>query len=55
VEIANKFRADELASNDKEDDTLVHEDWIQHRAGRRVRGGPYLAVHLRQEYWIFQF
>ena len=47
VAIADKFRADELSSNDKDDDNVVHEDWILHRAGRRARGGPYVAVHLR--------
>jgi hypothetical protein len=47
VKIAEKFRADELSSNDKDDDTVVAEDWTQHRAVRRARGGPYMAVHLR--------
>jgi hypothetical protein len=52
VKIAEKFRADELSSNDKDDDTVVAEDWTQHRAVRRARGGPYMAVHLR--YWYHQ-
>ena len=47
MKIAEKFRADELSSNDKDDDTVVAEDWTQHRAVRRARGGPYMAVHLR--------
>lgn len=52
VKIADNFRADELSSNDKDDDTLVHEDWTQHRAARRVRGGPYMAVHLRRKDYV---
>jgi len=52
INIANKFRETELSSTDVEDDTEVATDWRLHRAGRRVRGGPYACVHLRRKDYV---
>jgi len=48
VERANKFRLDVLDSKDSKDNTEVLEDWREHTAERRQRGGDFGCVHLRR-------
>jgi len=52
VQISNQFRLIEFSSSDELDDTMVHKDWRDHRAGRRGRGGPYACVHLRRKDYV---
>lgn len=45
---ANKFRRDQLNSDNMKDDTVVEEDWRNQKAERKERGGDYGCVHLRR-------
>ena len=48
-EIADKFRADYLDSNDEKDKTVMPEDWRDHTCkGKTALGGPYIAAHVRR-------
>jgi len=54
VKIADDYRANYLSSNDKDDDTLQHPDWNQHRKTvRSKRGGNYVCVHLRRKDYVY--
>ena len=48
VERANQFRLYMLDSEDSKDNTEVVEDWREHTAERRDRGGDFGCVHLRR-------
>jgi len=48
VDRADRFRLEVLGSEDIKDDTLVQDDWREHMAERRERGGPFGCVHLRR-------
>uniref|UniRef100_A0A2P2I6C8 GDP-fucose protein O-fucosyltransferase 2 n=1 Tax=Hirondellea gigas TaxID=1518452 RepID=A0A2P2I6C8_9CRUS len=47
---ANTFRIKNLNSTDEADGTLVPHDWRKQTpaASKKVKGGPYLSVHLRR-------
>jgi len=48
VERANVFRIKVLGSDDVKDNTVVVDDWREHKEERLKRGGEYGCVHLRR-------
>ena len=48
VERANVFRMKVLGSDDVKDNTVVVDDWREHKEERLKRGGEYGCVHLRR-------
>ncbi|KAI4467185.1 gdp-fucose protein o-fucosyltransferase 2 [Holotrichia oblita] len=47
-EIAKKFREQELDANDKNDMTILPDDWRKEIPRRNAIGGSYLGIHLRR-------
>lgn len=52
-DIADKFRKDNLDSNDKDDQTEL-QVWTQMKRNHGdAKGGPYLAIHLRRKDYLY--
>ena len=51
---ADTFRKDVLQSNDKDDETILEDDWTKNkRPDGSAKGGPYLAVHFRRMDFLY--
>jgi len=53
VDIAREFRASHLNSTDENDGTVLPIDWTEEKPLSNVKGGPYLAVHLRRNDFLW--
>ena len=50
VQIADKFRAEKLDSDDVRDKTVMPDDWQDHKCKPGdALGGPYIAAHVRRK------
>ncbi|CAK8690674.1 GDP-fucose protein O-fucosyltransferase 2-like [Clavelina lepadiformis] len=46
---ADKFRMENLDSNDEKDKTVMPRDWRDHKCTEDALGGPYIALHYRRK------
>uniref|UniRef100_H2Z6H1 GDP-fucose protein O-fucosyltransferase 2 n=1 Tax=Ciona savignyi TaxID=51511 RepID=H2Z6H1_CIOSA len=53
IEIANNFRSKFLDSNDIEDNTVMPENWKNHKCNGDATGGPYIAAHVRRKDFLY--